>query len=87
MSVLRRTLASAHAFSAREVVRDARLEVVFGLEAELVARPRHVVHAMRRIRHAEEVQPGADLDVGVRDVLAEDALEVPSVEPTPEPML
>ncbi len=48
-----------------------------GLKAEFVARPRHVVHAVRRIRHAEEVQPGADLDVGVRDVLAQDALEVP----------
>src|SRR5262245_39824169 len=61
---------------ALEIIRNAALQIVLRRVTELVARARNIVDAGSGIGHAEEIQPGSDLDVGVRQILADDARDI-----------
>src|SRR6266403_1171190 len=52
------------------------LEIVLRGVTELGARARNIVDAGSGIRHAEEIQPGSDFDVGARQMLADDARDI-----------
>src|SRR5882757_526718 len=65
-----------HLLERRKIVGDAALQVVFRLVAQLLARPRDIVDASRRIGEAVEIQATADLHLRVRNVRLDDTLEV-----------
>src|SRR5262249_58242743 len=64
------------ALEALEIIRNPPLQIVLRSVTELGARTRNIVDAGSRIGHAEEIQPGSDLDVGARKMLADDARDV-----------
>src|SRR2546426_10435708 len=64
------------ALKALEIIRNAPLQIVLRRVTELGARARNIVDAGSGIGHAEEIQPGPDLDVGVRQIFAQHARDI-----------
>src|SRR5258708_12191957 len=69
------------AFEALEIIGNPSLQIVLRGVTELGARARNIVDAGSGIRHAEEIQPGSDFDVGARQMLADDARDIVERDP------
>src|SRR5262249_14865560 len=59
-----------------EIIRNPAVQIVLRGVTELGARARNIVDAGSGIGHAEEIQPGSDLDVGARQMLTDDARDI-----------
>ena len=68
--------ACLQALEAIEIIRNPPLQIVLRGITKLGARTRNIVDAGSGIGHAQEIQPGPDLDVGARKVLADDTRDV-----------
>src|SRR5215475_5365819 len=59
-----------------EIIRNPAVQIVLRRVTELGARARNIVDAGSGIGHAEVIQPGPDLDLGVRQMFADDARDI-----------
>src|SRR5215470_5735228 len=72
----RRVSTCLQALEALEIIRNPPRQIVLRGVTKLGARTRNIVDARSGIGHAEEIQPGSDLDIGARKMLADDSRDV-----------
>src|SRR5215468_804288 len=68
--------ACLQSLEAIEIIRNPAVQIVLRRVTELGARARNSVDAGSGIGHAEVIQPGPDLDLGVRQMFADDARNI-----------